>query len=89
VYYRTLLERSLAPHDTFELKDVPRIGKEAKKSRGARRRKMVSLTFPEHAHHNIHWVKDVEKQGEGAGAGPSTMQHAGSADSPKKKSVAS
>ena len=44
--YRTLLERSLAPHDAFELKDVPGIGKKAKKSRGARRRKMAPLTFP-------------------------------------------
>jgi hypothetical protein len=89
VYYRTLLERSLAPHDAFELKDVPRIGKDAKKSRGARRRKMVPLTFPEHAHHSIHRVKDVEKQGEEAGAGPSTMQPRRLSRFTKKKSVAS
>jgi hypothetical protein len=45
-HYQTLLEHSLAPqcpHDPFELKDVPHIGKAAKKSRGARRRKMVPL----------------------------------------------
>ncbi|KAN0102363.1 hypothetical protein V8E52_012017 [Russula decolorans] len=54
VHYQTLLERSLVPHDAFELKDVPHIGEEAKKSRGARRRKMVPLIFPEHAHHSIH-----------------------------------
>ncbi len=53
-HYETLLERSLSPHDAFQLKDVPRIGKKAKKLRGARRRKMVPLAFPEHAHHGIH-----------------------------------
>ena len=53
-HYETLLERSLSPHDAFQLKDVPRIGKKAKKLRGARRRKMVPLAFPEHAHHSIH-----------------------------------
>ena len=95
VHYRTLLERSLTPHDAFELKDVAHIGEEAKKSRGARRRKMVPLTFPEHAHHSIHQVKDLEVPGEGSGrqpgvaipdpqsstttAGPSTIQHANSA----------
>jgi len=57
---RTLLERSLAPHDAFELKDVPRIGKKAKELRGFRRQKMVPLAFPEHAHH-------LENPGEGSG----------------------
>ena len=57
-HYKTLLEHSLAPHDAFELKDVAQIGKKAKKSRGSRRRKMVPLAFPEHAHHRIHQVKD-------------------------------
>jgi hypothetical protein len=69
VHYQTLLERSLAPHDAFKLKDVPQMGKEAKKSRGARRRKMVPLTFPEHAHHSI--LQDLEKPGEGSGGQPS------------------
>jgi hypothetical protein len=58
-HYKTLLERSLAPHDAFELKDVAGIGEKAKKSRGARRRKMVPLAFLEHAHHRIHRVKDL------------------------------
>ena len=44
-----LLDRSLVPHDAFELKDVPPgIGNKAKKSRGACRRKMAPLTFPGH-----------------------------------------
>jgi hypothetical protein len=66
VHYRTLLERSLTPHDAFELTDVADIGQEAKKSRGARRRKMAPLTFPEHAHHSIHQMKDLENPGEGS-----------------------
>ena len=48
VHYRTLLERSLAPHDAFELTHVTHIGEEVKKSRGARRREMAPLTFPVH-----------------------------------------
>ena len=45
--YRTLLERSLTPHwhDTFKSKGVPQIGEDARKLRGARRRKMAPLTF--------------------------------------------
>jgi hypothetical protein len=78
--YKTLLEHSLASHDAFELKDVPCIGEKAKELRGARRQKMAPLTFPRHGHHRIHRVKDLEKQGEGSGAGPSTI-----ANSPKKK----
>ena len=69
VHYRTLLERSLAPHDAFELTGVGHIDEEAKKSRGARRREMVPLTFPEHAHHSIHRVKDIERAG-GPGGQP-------------------
>jgi hypothetical protein len=68
-HYRTLLERSLSPHDAFQLKDVPRIGKKAKKLRGARRRKVVPLAFPEHAHHSIHRMKVIEHPGEGSGLG--------------------
>ncbi len=65
------MERSLAPHDAFELEDVPKIGDKAKKSRGARRRKMVPLAFPEHVHHRIHLAeKDLEKPGEGSGGQP-------------------
>jgi hypothetical protein len=58
-HYKILLDRSLAPHDAFELKDVAQIGKKAKKSRGSRRQKMVPLAFPEQAHHRIHQVKDL------------------------------
>jgi hypothetical protein len=70
-HYESLLERSLSPHDAFQLKDVPRIGKEAKKLRGARRRKMVPLAFPEPAHHGIHRrVKVPDDPGEGSGGQP-------------------
>jgi hypothetical protein len=65
VHYQTL-----APHDAFELQDVLGIGEEAKKLRGARRRKMVPLAFLEHAHHSIHRMKDLETPGEGSGSQP-------------------
>jgi hypothetical protein len=64
-HYKTLLERSLGPHDAFELKDDPEIGKKAKKSRGACRRKMAPLTLPGHAHHHIH--RNPKSLGEGSG----------------------
>jgi hypothetical protein len=67
-YYKTLLERSLGPHDAFELKDVPEIGKKAKKSRGPCRRKMAPLTLPGHAHHHIH--RNPKRLGEGSGGQP-------------------
>ncbi|KAF8494140.1 hypothetical protein F5888DRAFT_1848288 [Russula emetica] len=70
VHYRTLLERSLAPHDAFELKDVPHIDKKAKELRGVRRRMMAPLTFPGHGHHCIHQVKDLQYPGEGSGGQP-------------------
>jgi hypothetical protein len=69
-HYQTLLSRSLSPHDAFQLKDVPRIGKKAKKLRGDRRRKMVPLAFPEPAHHGIHRVKILEALGEGSETRP-------------------
>jgi hypothetical protein len=59
-HYNALLERSFAPHDAFDLKDVPQIGKKAKNSRGDRRRKMVPLAFPEHPHHRIHQEESPE-----------------------------
>ena len=72
-HYKTLLERSLAPHDAFQLKGVSRIGKKAKKMRGARRRKMVPLAFPEHAHHCIHQQgKVLENPVERSGGQPAT-----------------
>jgi hypothetical protein len=67
-HYKTLLERSLAPHDAFKLEDVPQIGDKAKESRGARRRMMAPLAFPDGAHHRIHLSnKPIEKPGEGSG----------------------
>jgi hypothetical protein len=67
--YKSLLERSLTPHDAFDLKDVPRIGKKAKKSREAQRRKMAPLALPGHAHHRIH--RNPKSLGEGSGGQPS------------------
>jgi hypothetical protein len=90
-HYKTLLECSL-PHDpyAFELEDVPKIGNKAKKSRGALRRKMVPLAFPERAHHRIHQEEGLEKLGERSACrhpgsdshrGQPETQHAASADS--------
>jgi hypothetical protein len=70
VHYQTLLERSLAPHDAFELKDVPQIGRKAKELRRARRQKMVPLTFTGRAHHRLHRVMESENPGEGSGGQP-------------------
>jgi hypothetical protein len=64
-HYKMLLEHLLAPHDAFELKDDPGIGKKAKKLRGARRQKMAPLTLPGHAHHRIH--RNPKSLGEGSG----------------------
>src|SRR5712671_5378483 len=52
--YQTLLERSLLPHDAFNLADEPKTGKEARKARGPRRRRMAPLIFPEPGHDGIH-----------------------------------
>jgi len=52
--YQTLLERSLLPHDAFKLADEPKTGKEARKARGPRRRRMAPLIFPEPGHDGIH-----------------------------------
>ena len=43
--YQYLLDRSLRPHDGFELTDDPLIGDATRKLRGARRRRMASLAF--------------------------------------------
>jgi hypothetical protein len=45
--YQYLLDRSLRPHDGFELTDDPLIGDATRKLRGARRRRMASLAFPD------------------------------------------
>jgi hypothetical protein len=43
--YQTLLERSVRPHDAFELMDDRVVGEKAKKLRGSRRRRMAPLTL--------------------------------------------
>ncbi|KAH9959797.1 hypothetical protein BC827DRAFT_1211624 [Russula dissimulans] len=45
--YKTLLERSLMPHDAFELEDEPNIGNEARSARGPCRRRIAPLTLLE------------------------------------------
>jgi hypothetical protein len=92
-HYKTLLERSLSPHDGFQLKDVPQIGEKAKKLRGARRRnlKMVPLVFPDHAHHRIHRrVEVLDDPGEGSGGHPRIAIHQPTPDplSPNPQSTA-
>jgi hypothetical protein len=52
--YRTLLERSLRPHDAFELMDDRVVGEKAKKLRVSRRRRMAPLTFTGPDHGAIH-----------------------------------
>jgi hypothetical protein len=68
-HYKTLLDRSLTPHDAFELKDIPGTGKIAKKSRIADRRGMAPLAFRKSAHHHIH--RKPKSLGEGSGGQPS------------------
>jgi hypothetical protein len=57
--------RSLAPHNTLDLKDKQE-GEGVEESRGPRKRKMASLTFPGHARHRIH-LKCLKGLGEGSG----------------------
>jgi hypothetical protein len=52
--YHTLLDRSLRPHDAFELMDSRAGGDEAKESRGSRVRRMVPLMSPRPEHEAIH-----------------------------------
>jgi hypothetical protein len=52
--YQTLLERSLRPHDAFELVDDPLVGDVAKALRGSRRRRMAPLTLSNQDHEAIH-----------------------------------
>jgi len=66
--YQALLERSLLPHDAFEMKDDPKIGEEARILRGARRRRMAPLALPGTGHHEIHQGMEGlgKKPGEGS-----------------------
>jgi hypothetical protein len=52
--YQILLERSLRPHDAFELKGDPSIGDKARKLRGPRRQRMAPLAYSGLAHEAIH-----------------------------------
>jgi hypothetical protein len=57
--YQVLLERSLQPHDVFELKEVddPFLDGSTRKNRGYRRRQMAALTMSHEAHTSI-WLPD-------------------------------
>ena len=52
--HQILLDRSLRPHDAFELKDDPSVGDEARKLRGLRRQRMAPLSFSGPAYEAIH-----------------------------------
>ena len=52
--YRLLLERSLRPHDAFELKEDTELDEETRRLRGSLRRRMAPLTTDDDAHHGIH-----------------------------------
>jgi len=55
--YRLLLERSLRPHDAFELKEDTKMDEETKRLGGSLRRRMAPLTTDDNAHHAIHLRK--------------------------------
>jgi hypothetical protein len=52
--YQILLQRSLRPHDAFELNDDPEVDKETRHSRGSLRRRMAPLTITDPRHEEIH-----------------------------------
>ena len=52
--YRTLLDRSVRPHDAFELLDEPLVGEATKKLRGSRRRRVAPLMLTDLDHDSIH-----------------------------------
>ena len=56
--YRILLERSLRPHDAFELIDDPLVDKKAKELRMSRRKRVAPLTFYMPEHEAIHRKDD-------------------------------
>jgi len=57
VWYQQLLERSLRPHDAFDLPDEGKGHKETRIVRGSLRRRMAPLTAFHDAHHAIHLGK--------------------------------
>jgi hypothetical protein len=52
--YRIMLERSLRPHDAFDLKDDLEVDVETRRLRGSIRRRMAPLTTTEPGHGEIH-----------------------------------
>ncbi|KAI0245005.1 hypothetical protein BJV78DRAFT_1270710 [Lactifluus subvellereus] len=56
VPYQVLLERSLQPHDAFDLRETndPRLDDETRAARGHRRRMMAALTMYQIGHNSIH-----------------------------------
>ncbi|KAH9979127.1 hypothetical protein BJV74DRAFT_798332, partial [Russula compacta] len=55
--YKVLLERSLRPHDAFELKDNDRIiTQETRLIRGDQRRRLAALEMPDAGHNSIHLI---------------------------------
>ena len=55
--YKVLLERSLKPHDAFDLEEIdeqPPMEQDVKLMRGRRRRRMAALVMTEEAHSSIH-----------------------------------
>ncbi|KIM51726.1 hypothetical protein SCLCIDRAFT_1224182 [Scleroderma citrinum Foug A] len=55
--YKDLLERSLQPHDAFNLKEIdeqPPVKEDMKLMRGLRRRRMAALVMAEDGHSSIH-----------------------------------
>jgi hypothetical protein len=52
--YRNLLERSLRPHDAFELKDDLDVDDETRHLRGSLKRRMAPLSTTEAGHEEIH-----------------------------------
>jgi hypothetical protein len=63
--YEALLERSLRPHDAFEMLDDPRIGEPSREIRVACRRRMAPLILPKPGHNEIHRKKDTESTSSG------------------------
>ena len=57
--YRLLLDRSLEPHDAFDLKDDGEVDDETRACRGTVRRRMAPLTSTEAAHEKIHIQREV------------------------------
>ena len=57
--YRLLLDRSLEPHDAFNLKNDSEVDDETRACRGMVRRKMVLLTSTEAAHEDIHIQREL------------------------------